>query len=41
MARVEGNENKDSISSPAKFLAGGIAGVISQFAVYPIDTLKL
>ncbi|KAH7388689.1 mitochondrial carrier domain-containing protein [Pyrenochaeta sp. MPI-SDFR-AT-0127] len=29
-----------AIHSWSKFVAGGLAGMVSQFAVYPIDTLK-
>ncbi|KAF3936181.1 Mitoferrin [Dactylella cylindrospora] len=39
-ARLEGKEDPKQISGPSRFLAGGIGGVASQFAVYPIDTLK-
>lgn len=40
LAKLEGAEDANKISWWAKFLAGGIGGVVSQFAVYPIDTLK-
>ncbi|KAF2745173.1 calcium dependent mitochondrial carrier protein-like protein [Sporormia fimetaria CBS 119925] len=39
-AKVEGHNDPDSIHSLSKFVAGGIGGMVSQFAVYPIDTLK-
>ncbi|KAF2639795.1 calcium dependent mitochondrial carrier protein-like protein [Massarina eburnea CBS 473.64] len=39
-ANVEGHNDPSNIHSSSKFLAGGLAGMISQFAVYPVDTLK-
>jgi solute carrier family 25 phosphate transporter 23/24/25/41 len=40
-AKVEGHNDPQIIHSWSKFVAGGMAGMVSQFAVYPIDTLKL
>ncbi|KAJ4986904.1 calcium dependent mitochondrial carrier protein [Stagonosporopsis vannaccii] len=39
-AKIEGHNDPAGIHSWSKFAAGGVAGMISQFAVYPIDTLK-
>ncbi|KAF2869960.1 calcium dependent mitochondrial carrier protein [Massariosphaeria phaeospora] len=39
-AKLEGHNNPTIIQSWSKFVAGGLAGMISQFAIYPIDTLK-
>lgn len=33
-------EDKDSIPTGARFLAGGMAGICSQFLIYPVETLK-
>lgn len=41
LARLEGADDVKNISPIARFMAGGVGGVVSQFAVYPIDTLKL
>ena len=38
-ATIEGRESTH-ISSYSKFVAGGVAGMIAQFFVYPLDTLK-
>ncbi|GMM53833.1 Ca(2+)-binding ATP:ADP antiporter [Maudiozyma humilis] len=40
MARIEGTKNKADLSRPSTYIAGGLAGMCAQFAVYPIDTLK-
>jgi solute carrier family 25 phosphate transporter 23/24/25/41 len=40
-AKFEGHSDPAAIHSWSKFASGGVAGMISQFAVYPIDTLKL
>jgi len=40
-AKVEGHNDPNIIHSWSKFVSGGLAGMVSQFAVYPIDTLKL
>ncbi|KAJ4380464.1 hypothetical protein N0V86_003819 [Didymella sp. IMI 355093] len=39
-AKFEGHSDPAAIHSWSKFASGGVAGMISQFAVYPIDTLK-
>ncbi|KAK9238117.1 mitochondrial carrier domain-containing protein [Lipomyces kononenkoae] len=39
LARLEG-KSVNEMSGISSFLAGGIAGTVSQFAVYPVDTLK-
>ncbi|KAI9757947.1 MAG: hypothetical protein M1815_005581 [Lichina confinis] len=39
-ARFEGDVDPKQLGSVSKFLAGGVAGLISQAVVYPIDTLK-
>ncbi|KAI8342466.1 mitochondrial carrier domain-containing protein [Chlamydoabsidia padenii] len=33
-------EDKDSIPTGARFLSGGLAGLSSQFFIYPVETLK-
>lgn len=40
LARVEGVDDTSKLSRVSTYLAGGLGGVVSQFAVYPIDTLK-
>ncbi|KXJ86712.1 mitochondrial carrier domain-containing protein [Microdochium bolleyi] len=40
MARFEGHDDPTRISSYSKFMSGGLAGMVSQFCVYPLDTLK-
>lgn len=37
---LEGHGDPTHISSYSKFVAGGVAGMIAQFFVYPLDTLK-
>ncbi|ORY85618.1 mitochondrial carrier domain-containing protein [Protomyces lactucae-debilis] len=37
---IAGPAGTDELSSASRFLAGGIAGAVSQASVYPIDTLK-
>ncbi|KAF2460951.1 calcium dependent mitochondrial carrier protein [Lineolata rhizophorae] len=39
-AKLEGHNDPRSLNTLSKFLTGGIAGIISQFVVYPLDTLK-
>ncbi|KAG0642060.1 mitochondrial carrier domain-containing protein [Tuber brumale] len=39
-SRLEGANDASNISPISRFLAGGIGGVVSQFSIYPIDTLK-
>lgn len=41
LIRLEGKTDTRDISPVSRFLAGGIGGVMSQAAIYPIDTLKL
>ena len=40
VAKLEGHNEPRNISAPAQFVAGGVAGMISQAVVYPLDTLK-
>ncbi|EQL01427.1 calcium dependent mitochondrial carrier protein [Ophiocordyceps sinensis CO18] len=40
LANFEGHGDPRRISSYSKFTAGGLAGMIAQFCVYPLDTLK-
>ncbi|ODV58453.1 Ca(2+)-binding ATP:ADP antiporter SAL1 [Ascoidea rubescens DSM 1968] len=40
LAKIEGVKDTSHLSRVSTYLAGGIGGVVSQFAVYPIDTLK-
>jgi len=40
VARFEGHSDTRNISGPSQFIAGGMAGMISQAVVYPLDTLK-
>lgn len=40
LARVEGVSDTSQLSKVSTYLAGGIGGVVAQFTVYPIDTLK-
>lgn len=40
-AQLEGVEDTSEISRLATFISGGLGGVVAQFTVYPIDTLKL
>ncbi|KAF2131720.1 calcium dependent mitochondrial carrier protein [Dothidotthia symphoricarpi CBS 119687] len=39
-AKLEGHNDPSAIHSWSKFVSGGLAGMVSQFAVYPVDTLK-
>ncbi|ODQ79079.1 hypothetical protein BABINDRAFT_38092 [Babjeviella inositovora NRRL Y-12698] len=39
-ARIEGVEDTSQLSKLSTYMAGGFGGVVSQAAVYPIDTLK-
>lgn len=41
VARFEGHTNTRKISPVSQFVAGGLAGMVSQAVVYPLDTLKL
>jgi len=40
IAKIEGHGDSKRISSVSQFIAGGVAGMISQAVVYPLDTLK-
>ncbi|CCE63635.1 hypothetical protein TPHA_0F01510 [Tetrapisispora phaffii CBS 4417] len=40
MASIEGIDNKNELSKVSTYIAGGLAGVVAQFSIYPIDTLK-
>ncbi|KAH6605020.1 peroxisomal ca-dependent solute carrier [Trichoderma cornu-damae] len=40
LANFEGHGDARIINSYSKFVAGGLAGMIAQFCVYPLDTLK-
>jgi len=40
LAKLEGAEDPTEVSPTSRFVAGGIGGVVSQFSVYPVDTLK-
>lgn len=40
IAQFEGVEDTSNLSKTSTYLAGGLGGVIAQFTVYPIDTLK-
>lgn len=34
------NQDKDNLSLGLRFVSGGMAGLVSQFAIYPIETIK-
>ncbi|KAI4089023.1 MAG: hypothetical protein LQ348_002746 [Seirophora lacunosa] len=40
LARVEGHGDPKALHPWTQFLAAGLGGMISQFAAYPLDTLK-
>ncbi|KAI9483293.1 MAG: mitochondrial carrier domain-containing protein [Benjaminiella poitrasii] len=40
MAQMTSSSDKNSIPVGARFIAGGVAGLCSQFCVYPLETLK-
>ncbi|KAF5008287.1 hypothetical protein FDECE_5425 [Fusarium decemcellulare] len=40
LANFEGHNDPKKLSSWSKFTAGGLAGMIAQASVYPLDTLK-
>lgn len=39
MSKIEGHRDPQKISGPARFVAGGIGGIVSQLFAYPLDTL--
>ncbi|KAL8738372.1 MAG: hypothetical protein Q9181_000843 [Wetmoreana brouardii] len=41
LARLEGHDDPKALHPWTQFLAAGLGGIISQFAIYPLDTLKL
>ncbi|KAF2719361.1 mitochondrial carrier [Polychaeton citri CBS 116435] len=40
VAKVEGHGDPSHINNVSQFVSGGVAGMISQAVVYPLDTLK-
>ncbi|KAI1269688.1 mitochondrial carrier [Xylariaceae sp. FL1019] len=40
LAGLEGHGDPQHINPYSKFVAGGVAGMVAQFCVYPLDTLK-
>ncbi|MCJ1311961.1 hypothetical protein MMC25_005635 [Agyrium rufum] len=40
MARLEGHDDPKNLHPTSQFIAGGLGGIISQFCIYPLDTLK-
>lgn len=40
LAQFTGVEDKNAIPVGARFVAGGVAGLCSQFCIYPVETLK-
>ncbi|SCU88278.1 LADA_0E09230g1_1 [Lachancea dasiensis] len=40
MAQLEGVKSTSDISKFSTYVAGGLGGVMAQFSVYPVDTLK-
>ena len=40
MAHLEGHDDTKALRLRSQFLASGFGGSISQFAIYPLDTLK-
>lgn len=40
LAQLTGVEDKNAIPVGARFVAGGVAGLCSQFCIYPVETLK-
>lgn len=40
MTELEGCRETSELSKFSTYIAGGLAGVVAQFSVYPIDTLK-
>ncbi|KAE9572352.1 Calcium-binding mitochondrial carrier [Colletotrichum fructicola] len=40
LAKLEGHNDPKQINGCSKFVSGGVAGMVAQFCVYPLDTLK-
>lgn len=40
MTKLEGCRDTSELSKFSTYISGGLAGVVAQFSVYPIDTLK-
>ncbi|PKY42507.1 mitochondrial carrier [Rhizophagus irregularis] len=40
VANLMGAKDTDSIGMSGRFLSGGLGGVISQFVIYPLETMK-
>ncbi|SCU86533.1 LAME_0D06568g1_1 [Lachancea meyersii CBS 8951] len=40
MAQLEGVKDTSELSKFSTYIAGGLGGVMAQFSVYPVDTLK-
>lgn len=40
LAELTQSEDKNAIPVGARFIAGGVAGLCSQFCIYPVETLK-
>ncbi|CAO3631572.1 unnamed protein product [Cunninghamella blakesleeana] len=40
LAELTNSEDKNAIPVGARFIAGGVAGLCSQFCIYPVETLK-
>ncbi|KAL8659167.1 MAG: hypothetical protein Q9226_000574 [Calogaya cf. arnoldii] len=40
LARLEGHDDPKALHPWTQFLAAGLGGMFSQFAIYPLDTLK-
>ncbi|SLM40251.1 mitochondrial carrier [Lasallia pustulata] len=40
LARLEGHSDPKALNPWSQFLAAGLGGIISQFCIYPLDTLK-
>jgi solute carrier family 25 phosphate transporter 23/24/25/41 len=41
LSKIEGLDDRNHISTTSRFAAGGIAGIVSQFVIYPVETLKI
>lgn len=40
IAKAQGLKDQEDIGGGARFMAGGVSGITSQFAIYPLETLK-